>query len=218
MSSRRTKDLMYKKKLQELFTLMADRVEITLNYLKEAILAICNNDPIELGRNAALIKEMERKSDRVHDEIIDRMYSKETLMFSRQDRLYIISSTDNVIDGAESAVRRLSSYFPVSVQELTPLLKEMADLLGKIGVATKELLLLLFKDFKASYKKIDEIEELRRNVRQIEFDFIKALFTNNPPQPNLLYYDRSIRKITKVVKMTKFLASGIRGIILKYEL
>jgi len=218
MPSRREEELLHKKKLQELFALMGDRVELALNYLRDAVIAICSGEPAELERKAGLITSVEKESDRIHDEVIRRMYSKETLVFSRQDRLFLISQMDNLVDSADSAVRRLLTYFPRPAPTLTILFEQLAVIIVQIGKATKNMMIHLFKDFKETKKNIEEIEELRRLARQIEFDFLKKLFILNPPSPDLLYFDRSIRKVSKIISMAKYLASGVQSLILKYEL
>jgi uncharacterized protein Yka (UPF0111/DUF47 family) len=218
MRKSRVDELTYKRKLQELYGMMADRVEITLGYLRDAVLAICHNDPAALDQSAKQISAAESESDRIHDEVIRRMHSSETLVFSRQDRLQLIALTDNIIDSADSAVRRLTSYFPRPAPELTALFEQLAVIIVQIGKATKNMLANLFKDFAETKNNIKEIEELRRLGREIEFNFLRKLFALNPPSPDLLYFDRSIRKLTKIIATAKYLASNIHSLILKYEL
>jgi hypothetical protein len=66
-------------------------------------------------------------------------------------------------------------------------------------------------------EKILEIEEIRRVLRKKEFEFLKALYRINPPMPDILYFDRSIRKIARIPASAKKLASEIRKLIYKYR-
>jgi uncharacterized protein Yka (UPF0111/DUF47 family) len=205
-------------KLQMLYQNLAEKIELCLFHVKIAILSLVNNDPVELGRNAGLIKRIERESDQIHDEVIQRMYGRETLVFSRQDRLVLIEAMDNIIDEADSTMRRIMSYYPRPQEGLNEIFHDIADQISILGSVSKELILLLFTSFKKAEEKILEIEEIRRVLRKKEFELLKTLYRINPPMPEILYYDRTIRKLAKIPASAKKLASEIRKLIYKYRL
>lgn len=204
-------------KLQELYVQAAEKVEEGLKHAMRATFALCDEDPIELGKHTEQTIRVEKEGDAIHDEIISRMYTKESLVFSRQDRGALIAAIDDLVDSADSAVRRASLYFPDAVPDLYVILREIARLVGQAGKESKLAILRLFDDFKKAKTHVQAIEDIKRKVVLLEHNFLKILYLTNPPMPDLLYFDRTSRKIVIIVKNAKHLASLINGLIFKYQ-
>lgn len=205
-------------KLHDLYMLAAGKIEEALTHAKHAILALCDNDKAGLQDHAKHTIEVEKEADAIHDEIIARMYTKETLVFSRQDRGYLISVIDDLVDSADSAVRRASLYFPAPAPALQTILRGIGQHVGEVGTEAKHLVLALFTDFDEATSHVRRIEDIKRESILAEHDFLMVLYETNPPMPDLLYFDRTGRKIVKIIKSAKRLASAVNGLIFKYHL
>jgi len=208
----------HKVKMQDLFIEAAQKIEIAINYMCETIVALCNENLSEVKKYSNLTIKTEKEADRLYEQIVERMYSRETLVFSRPDRLYLSNQIDKVIDKAELVVRRIGIYTPSHIPELADLLRETANISKQVGTLLKESVIKVFTDFDAAEKLANIIEDIRRDIRKIEWDFLKKLYEIRPDFPDLLFYDNLIQIIVITIDKAEEFADGINGLICKYRL
>lgn len=208
----------HKVKMQDLFIEAAEKIEIAINYMCETIVALCNENLSEVKKYSNLTIKTEKEADRLYEQIIERMYSRETLVFSRPDRLYLSNQIEKVIDKAELVVRRIGSYTPSHIPELADLLIETTNISKQIGTLLKETVIKVFTDFDAADNLANKIEDIRRDIRKIEWDFLKKLYKIKPDFPDLLFYDNLIQIIAITIDKAEEFADGINGLICKYRL
>jgi len=208
----------HKVKMQDLFIEAAEKIEIAINYMSETVVALCNENLSEVKNYTNLTIKTEKEADRIYEQIIERMYSRETLVFSRPDRLYLSNQIDKVIDKAELVVRRIGSYTPSHIPELAELLREAANISKQIGTLLKEAIIKVFTDFDAAEKLVNKIEDIRREIRKIEWVFLKKLYEIKPDFRDLLFYDNLIQIIVITIDKAEEFADGINGLICKYHL
>ena len=208
----------HKVKMQDLFIEAAEKIEIAINYMCETIVALCNENLSEVKKYSNLTIKTEKEADRLYEQIVERMYSRETLVFSRSDRLYLSNQIDKVIDKAELVVRRIRSYTPSHIPKLAELLREAANISKQVGTLLKEAIIKVFTDFDAAEKLANKIEDIRRDIRKIEWVFLKKLYEIKPDFRDLLFYDNLIQIIVITIDKAEEFADGINGLICKYRL
>ena len=129
---------MFKKEKTTLQDLFHEDAEITakaLYKLSDAIHAFCSDDYDTMRKFSEETITLEKRQDRLGETIIARMFGKETMVFSRSDRIFIVKELDKVVDRAEFAVRKMLLYHPNPNKEINPILDEMSSLIKKIGVS-----------------------------------------------------------------------------------
>ena len=210
----------HKEKLQSLYKRGADYIEISLNFMHAAMTALCDGERECFYDYIDKTIQAEKESDVIHDDIIQRLFGKETLVFSREDRLYLVNEIDDIVDSAESVVRRAAIYFPKQVPApLITSLISMTDKIQVIGTLVKDAVKDIFDDFDRSLQSIKKVEDIRRDARTDYQRFLEKLFALvDLPARDLLYYDRLIRRVSiSIGKANKF-CDGLRRLIFKYRL
>lgn len=104
--------------LQELFNIMANLTEKALNSMSTAVSAFCQGNNKDMNLNIDETIKTEKAQDRVREDIMLRLFGRETMTFSRMDRLRIVSKLDGIVDKAESVVRKLRMHKPEPIKEL----------------------------------------------------------------------------------------------------
>ncbi len=207
------------KKIQDLYYQGADMIENALKSMYQTIVALCEGDADQMEQYAQDTIQTEKKSDEIHDQIINRLFSRETLVFSRQDRLFLISQMDEVVDKAEDVVRRATIYFPTIVPpKLVPRLIAICERGNQIGTLLKNTIKAVFTNFDEASNYLHLIEKHRREAKQDDLHFLKNLYDLNLETRNFMYFDRLIHNIMKTIDTANTFADGIHRLIVKYQL
>lgn len=96
--------------LRDLFYENADLLNQAFQTTNEAVDAYCRNNIEEARLKAQETINIEKKQDRSREIIIERIFSKETMVFTRSDRLKIIEKMDKIVDETEIIVRKLINH------------------------------------------------------------------------------------------------------------
>jgi len=207
-----------KVKMQELFIQAAKNVELTLNYMHDAIYALSDDNMEEVKKFCDLTVEIEKSADRIFEQISARMFTREVMVFSRADRLYLAKHIEQVIDAAETVAKRILIYKPKLFPELNEMLKDAASKGKEIGQYLTEALIKIFDDFNETEKLADQIQKTRREARDIEYDFLGKLYKLKTEYPDFVYYDQLIKKILSTINKAENFGDGLRGLVWKYRL
>ena len=121
------------KSMRDLFHVNADLVAKSFHAMGEAVIAFCQNKNDLIQEKVKETISIEKTQDRSRDELVKKIFSKETMVFSRPDRLNIIESIDKLCDEAEIVVRKLVQYNPTASTDINTGLKDMAGNVDKIG-------------------------------------------------------------------------------------
>jgi uncharacterized protein len=206
-------------KLEDLYYQVAEKIESAQNYMFLTIKALLYSKKEEMEEYTAKTIATEKESDVIHDTIIQRMFSREVLVFSRPDRLYLINSMDDTVDKAESVVRSASIYFPKSINEkLGGYLNSISVRARNIGSLLKSAVISVFNDFNEALILVKQIEDIRRDARQDFMDYLKLLFELDLETRDLLYLDKLARKILININTANKFADGIRRLVFKYKI
>lgn len=204
--------------LKSLFIKNAEVAEKAFRTMKEALMAFLNGDNDLANAKAEETILVEKEHDRIKEEVIRRLFSKESMVFSRPDRLNIIEETDKIVDQTEIVVRKLQQYSPAVPPEMVEGLKSMAQDLGEIGTNINQLIQSILQDFSAGYQYIERITDLRRNIREVHGDLLKTNYSLDLSYKEFYYYTTLVKALTKVADESEEFADEIQGLLCKYAM
>ncbi|MHA1728951.1 MAG: DUF47 domain-containing protein [Promethearchaeota archaeon] len=203
-------------KLQGLFEEDAELMSEALMSMASAVSDWCSGKNPE--RNIKETIQTEKKQDRLKENILERLFKKETMVFSRSDRLKIANGLDSIVDKAETIVRRLEIFTPEPQKEILDGVNWMAEQIAQIGTNVKELIIAVFKDFSKGKPLTVKITDIRREVRNKEYEMLKKLFEIKPDYAEFLYFEDMVTNLTKVANNAEEFADDVYGLICKYTL
>ena len=204
--------------LRDLFYENADLLNQAFQTMCEAVNAYCQNNIEEARKKAEETIAIEKKQDRSREAIIERIFSKETMVFTRTDRLKIIERMDKIVDETEIVVRKLLQFNPAPPAELIDGFGKMSENLGKIGIDLKKLIKVILVDFSEGPLYIKNINDFRREVREIHWVLLTKIFELKLEPLEFNYFQNLIKAISKVSDKSEEFADEINGMLLKYAL
>ncbi len=206
------------KSMRDLFYDNADLVAQGFLAMQEAVVAYCQKKSEIVQQKAKETIAIEKAQDRSRDEIVKRIFSKETMVFSRPDRLNLVESMDNMCDESEIVVRKLLQYSPAAPGEISAGLGEMAINVGKIGSELQGLIKAILEDFSQGDAYIERITDLRREVRDRHWDLLQKNYEIKPEIFDFIYFKDLIKAIAKVADKAEEFSDDIHGLLCKYAL
>jgi uncharacterized protein Yka (UPF0111/DUF47 family) len=212
---------MFKKEKTSIQDLFYEDAEITakaLSKLSDAIHAFCIDDYDAMRVYSEETITLEKRQDRLNDTIIARMFGKETMVFSRPDRIFIVKELDKVVDRAEFAVRKMLLYHPNPNKDINLILDEMSFLINNIGALVEQMIKEVFTDFDTAKNTIIQITDLRREVRRLNWTGLERIFSSELPPMEFRYYETIFMQIAKVADKAEEFADDIFELICKYTL
>jgi len=207
-----------KKKLQELFIENCTLVEEAFILMRDTVVAYLDEDFVLAEKKAAESIQVEKKQDRLREEIIRRLFSRETMVFSRSDRLSIIESLDKIVDKVEIFVQELICFKSSISEQLKADLMVIVDKSVEIGSEIKELVVSVLEDFSKGEEHITRITDLRREVRDLHWELLRKNYELKPDYLDFTYNENLIKNLCKVADRAEEFADQIYGFICKYAL
>lgn len=204
--------------LQELFNIMANLTEKALNSMSTAVSAFCQGNNKDMNLNIDETIKTEKAQDRVREDIMLRLFGRETMTFSRMDRLKIVSKLDGIVDKAESVVRKLRMHKPEPIKELYEGIKWLGMEAASIGQYLKELIIAIFEDFDKGKELIIKIEDIRREVRNREYELLTKLYELQPEYADFIFLGGLIDNLTGISNVVEDFSDEIYSLICKYTL
>ncbi|TFH05311.1 MAG: DUF47 family protein, partial [Candidatus Thorarchaeota archaeon] len=133
---------------------------------------------------------LERDADRIKDELFEKIFSKRAYLPQQtQDRHRLVIHMDSVIDAAEDAVRVMHigrKYNPP---------KEIHEIAMKCWICTdllQDAIKYLFLDFEKSVEYTYQIDKVREEARDLQFDLLERLFNEPEFTPKEVILFRAI--------------------------
>jgi len=202
------KKMLKQSKLQDLFEESVILTEKALMNMSKAVKQCC------IGKNAQdLIDETietEKKQDRVREQILERLFGRETMVFSRSDRLHIIYSLDHIVDKAESIVRKLTMHTPKTNEEIQNGIIWLGEQTAHVGSLLRELIISIFSDFSKGAPLMKKISDIRREARTKEYELLTFLFKSDLPtgdSSEILFFSGSDSIVETILNLLDFFVS-----------
>lgn len=206
------------RKINDLFKINAELTELAINLMNEAIISFCEGNPEDMKNKCEETIRIEKKQDRLCEYMISRVFSGETMVFSRADRVKLIEYLDSIVDEVEMVAQKLKLYTPKKSPLFLQRLREAALLNRKTGSAIKRLYYAILDDFDATYGIIQEITDLRRNVRKERWNLTSEIYASDLNFKDFFFYIDIMRNLAHVADRCEDYADRIHAIIVKYRL
>jgi predicted phosphate transport protein (TIGR00153 family) len=206
------------KSLKELFIECSMITQEAFLSAKEAIVAYVDSNFTEAQKKADETIALEKKQDRVKEEIFERIFSRETMVFSRADRILIIENIDKITDKIEIVVRKLLLSQVEIDKNLREGIKEIAELNNQIGVQVHEMVSNVQEDFEKARENITTITNLRRNVREKQWDLQELNYDHHKDFQVFRYTETLIKYIMEAADRAEIFADRVFILIHKYAI
>lgn len=201
----------------------ADKLLIKLSKILQsasAKLHVCADDWLDgkmehLDELEADIIDLERKADKIKDELFEKVFSKRAYLPQQaQDRHGLVIHMDAVIDAAEDAVRMMliGRKFkpPVQIHSIAEKGWICTDLL-------QDAIKYLFEDFEKSVDYTLRIDKVREEARDIQFELLQELFNDDKYDAKYIILFRVIsERILKVSITAEETADFIRALAVRH--
>ncbi len=208
----------HQSEMVKLMSYAGDNLENMIVALANALTAFCLNKDEEVEENALETLKIEIKIHNLYHSLIEEMYTRKTMNFSREDRYYIISQIIEISDLSDFIARRLRVHRPVIGKMLSDILLNGLEDLKKLGGMLNDLILGLLENFKEIEKLVWDIHHLQRAMWKYEVNFIDNIYKQDVSPEDIVYYEILIRNLRRLVMISVRFADGARRLIYKYTL
>lgn len=206
------------KSLKELFTECSELTKRAFETMKKAVLAYVDGNFTEAQKYADETIVLEKLQDREKEEFFQRLFSRETMVFSRTDRIQIIENIDKITDKIEIVVRKLL-LFQVEINEnLREGIKEIAELNNQIGDQVHEMVINVQDDFEKTKENIIDITNLRRSVREKQWELQKLNYDHQQDFQAFRYTETLIKNLMESADRAEIFADRVFILVNKYAL
>jgi len=208
----------YEKTLRELFIDISEITKKAFETMTSAIVAYVDGDFEIAEKEAEKTIKLEKKQDRVKEELFARLYTRESMVFSRSDRILIIENIDKITDKIEIVVRKLTLDQQKIESKLGEGIKEIASLNSQIGIEVHEMVMSVLDDFKKAEKHITHITDLRRTIREKKWELQKLNYDVQKDFLAFRYVESLIKDLVEAANRAEIFADRIFILIHKYTI
>jgi predicted phosphate transport protein (TIGR00153 family) len=206
------------KSMRDLFYDNVELLKQGFQAMSGAVIAYCGKDLEKAKLKSEETIMIEKNQDRLREELVKRIFSKETMVFSRPDRLNIVESLDKMLDETEIVVRKLMQYNPEVPENLKSGLEEISINVGKIGIEMQGLIKAVLEDFSQGEQFIEKIQDIRRNVRDRHWELLNNTYKDKLEPIEFFYFHSLIKAVAKVADRAEEFSDEIHGLLCKYAL
>lgn len=206
------------KSLRDLFIEVSDLTKEAFETMKNAVLAYVEGNFHLAQEEADKTIQLEKKQDRVKEEIFERIFSRETMVFSRSDRILIVENIDKITDKIEIVVRKLLLHQIEIKEPLQNGIKELALLNDQIGEKVHAMVLNVLDNFEETKKYITQITDLRRAVREKQWELQKMNYYFQDDFMAFRYTETLIKYLMEAADRAEIFADRVFVLINKYAL
>ena len=160
----------------------------------------------------------EQKCDRLKEKYVEILFkNKRGLPFLIEDRYLIINTVDKKIVGRCEFVARFLRVFPFDIyKDLRDDIKAINQKYFETANELMKCLELVETNFDAAYKKTFEIENLRREAREISFNIMGILYKKKGDDLRIYLTTKLIQYIYEIINNAEEISDYLRGLIIKY--
>ncbi|UYP46676.1 hypothetical protein NEF87_002961 [Candidatus Lokiarchaeum ossiferum] len=207
-----------KGKLQDLFINDACLLEDALEAMQFALTAFCAFDMERKKRYSNKCIDLEDEQDQCRDEIISRIFGSESMVFSRPDRMRMVTAMDRIVGQAKKVMFDLEVFTPENpIRELNVHIEAVGKKTAQIGKMVNGLVSQFFDNFDEAMETCVTINEARHSVRERKLEFFKALYYIKPDYREFRFYAELMNNLAEVTNRMEHFADYIYGLIAKYS-
>ena len=207
------------KSMHDLFIEDSKMVEKAFRNMKSALTFFMKGKVKEANEWIEKTIAVEKEQDRLRETVLERLFGKETMVFSRPDRINIIEELDDIVDNVEMVVRYLRQYEQITVPEdLKAGFLKINDILIEIGIKVNLLIQNILRDFEKAKPICSEIEDLRRKVREHLWKLSDEMYEIDLDYKQFNYFQNLINSIRKTADESEDFADKMYGLLCKYAM
>jgi len=203
-------------------------IEEQLNNLIEAVKVLatavnqcCEKKPddAEIEKIARKVVELEKKGDRLKEKFTEYLYGGGSVHFSKPDKLYLSLQVDKILDFAELSAQ----YLLVRPKGLTfdetivPDVKALSSKVVETIEALRTCLILINSNFDEAREKARVVEDLRRDVRNLEWNILKNLLNSGDIDAKTLLIKQFIEFLAIIADKAESVSDSVDALALKYK-
>jgi len=162
------------------------------------------------------IIELEREMDEIKENLVENILTKSAFLPQQAlERHTLAEAIDKVIDATESAIRVM-----VKGSKMKPP-SELRDIGKKVWKCTdflQDAVKYLYKDFRRSIEVTRELDRIREDARDIQFELLGKLYNNPDFRPNeILLFQTVSEKMVEAAQKSEDAGDYIRELAVKYS-
>jgi len=160
----------------------------------------------------------EHLADREKEDYIRILYQdKRALPFLIEDRYRLIKYIDLVSDDSEELARGLKVYPFDLFDDIKESMQKLNNIYDKTVEILVEMISLMETDFKTAYEKSFEIENLKRNAREVKYNILDVIYQKSDARSLQIYLTSKICiKLFDMIKRAEEISDFLRSLIIKY--
>ncbi|MHA1264675.1 MAG: DUF47 domain-containing protein [Candidatus Helarchaeota archaeon] len=207
-----------KRKVEEIMKEYNSLLVSGITRFNEAIVNLCNNKPAEFDKALEAIIQIEKHADRLKDELIEKFIKRETMAFSRGDRIQLIERIDIVLDKIEYCARMIQAHMKLiknygavaeEFKKYTKDLVEVVKTLSSAIDATEE-------DLQKAIEGTRLVEELRRHARAHSFQIMALIMEQELPDIVKMLLYTEMEYMLSILDEAEESSDFLRMIAIKY--
>ncbi len=202
--------------VRELFHTYSSLLKDAFYATANALTAFSDQNSEEMVKSITLTIQLEKEHDRMREQIIERIFSRETMVFSREDRLNLVDELDDIVDKAEIVVRKLSAFEVSLPDELGEKVRQIALNLRTLGDEMNALIHAVLENFEDGKPHIITIQDVRRIIRELHWELMQDIYSLNSDFKTFYYLETLVKAMCNVADETEELSDKIYGLICKY--
>lgn len=207
-----------KRKIEEVMREFNETLVEGITILKDAILNLIDNKRNEFNNSVTKVLKTEEKADLLKEELIEKFLKRETMAFSRSDRIQLIEEVDIIFDHIEHSARSIQvhssyieDYSPVaaSLKKFTTDLMEIITTLS-IAINTAE------EDLEKTIQITKEVEKNRGHAKDKVFQLMKEILSSDYDETEKFLLYRSVEYLLAILEKAEETSDLLRTLAIKY--
>lgn len=198
------------------FPILKEMADVALAASELIIECVQNNDHEKAIEYYKLIKEQEKKGDKLSNKVFDELNSTFITPFDREDIHHLADKIDDVTDYINSSAKRIVLYnpkeIPASAVEVAKLIKEGAQCIVK----AVDQLDVLKKNHDAIKQYCAELKVVENKADDVYENFLIDLFENQKDAIEIIKLKEIMSELEKATDAAEHVGKIIKTIIVKY--
>lgn len=205
-------------KLQELFDQSYDLVQEIFKQVGAILIALAEGDENRMGDLVISITRLEKIQDKLSDKITAGLYGKDTMTFSREDRLFMIEGIENLGDYCKLIAMYIDIYRPTLDDNFRKTLRYIGEDIPKLGEALSKMLKEIEVNLDGVRDITQDIIDYKRKLKYEHWNGLKKLYNMEIDFKSFNYLLRLMKNILLLIDKTKDFSDNLGRIAFKYRL
>jgi predicted phosphate transport protein (TIGR00153 family) len=207
-SKRKVEDVM-----RELNALLVEGITV----FNDAIYVLCDK-PDAFSQNVAEIIKIEDKADHLKEELIELFIKRETMAFSRTDRIQLIESIDIIFDNIEYCARTMQTH-AMLIKDYSPIATDFKKYVKDLTEVVKTLsgaIDLAEVDLRKAIEATKLVETLRQAARDQIFNMMENIIKGDFKNPEKMLLYTNIEYLLAILDKAEETSDLLRMFAIKY--